>query len=517
MNSSRALCRGLPILVILITSCGTPVTGEELGGPAQHAAGALASARSAIDSVSDDVDPSPDETAVPDRPSPRHYLIFIADDQGEGDLGCYGHPVIRTPNIDRLAAGGVRFRSAFLATSSCSPSRSSTLTGRYPHRTGAEDLHVPLPRDQHTVARYLHDNGYHTAAVGKWHLGAAERDHWDRVVECRGRDTGPRAVELLRDRPADRPFFFWVASVDPHRPFDEDAVDTPYDPSTVVVPPFLPDHPLIRRDIADYYGEITRFDEHVGLVLAELERQGILDETFIVYLSDNGMPFPRAKTTLYDSGIRTPLIIRYPPLAPAGRIRDGLVSTIDIAPTILDLAGIEAQTMDGRSFVPLLTSLEAPARSAIFAEANWHDFEKFTRAVRTERFLLIRNYYWDAPLWSSVDSVNSPTWRAILEERRRGTLTPAQELLFREPREYEELYDLQRDPSSLRNVAGDSGYEAALHALRIRLDNWRVNTQDTMPAERRRDGWTRDGRPLPHNQPWYDRWKKRGRNDFESF
>ncbi len=452
-----------------------------------------------------------------DNPSPN-FVVFIADDQGENDLTCYGHPVLETPNVNRLAAEGMRFDRAFLTISSCSPTRCSFLTGRYPHNTGAEDLHEPLPPDQKTLARYLRAAGYHCMSVGKWHLGEAERRHWDAVVECAGRDTADEALRLLNDRPEDRPFFFWVATKDPHRPFDDDAIDRPHDPDRVVVPPYLPDHPLIRKELALYYDEITRFDEHVGRIRAELERQGVLDRTVVVYLSDNGMPFPRAKTTLYDSGIHTPLIFRYPPLVPPGSVQEGLVSTIDVAPTILELAGVEQTTMQGRSLLPMLKDPRAPGRKAIFAEANWHDFEKFTRAVRSERFLLVRNYYWDKPLWNSVDSINSPTWKGFMEIHAAGKLTPAQRFLLVEPRPFEELYDLAADPHSLCNVVDDPQYGPELYGLRTRLDNWRVETADHMPAERRRDGWTRDGRPLPHNQPWYDRYiKAGGKSSFEKF
>lgn len=447
-----------------------------------------------------------------------NVVVFLADDQGEGDLGCYGHPVLRTPNVDRLAAEGMRFDRAFLTISSCSPSRASILTGRYPHNTGAEDLHQPLPAEQRTLARYLRSAGYHCASVGKWHLGDPERRHWDRVVECSGRDTAARALELLEARPKDRPFLFWVASKDPHRPFDADAVARPYDPAQVVVPPYLPDHPLIRKEIAQYYGEITRFDEQVGLICERLREQGVMDRTLIVYLSDNGMPFPRAKTTLYDSGIHTPLIVRYPPLVRAGGRQAGLLSVVDLAPTMLELAGAQQSTMQGRSMVQMLKDPDAAGREAIFAEANWHDFEQFTRAVRTDRFLLVRNYYWERPLFNSVDSINSITWKGYLEVRAAGRLTPAQEFLFLQPRPFEELYDLHKDPHSLVNVAGDPRHRSELNRLRTQLDNWRVGTDDLMPAKPRRDGWTREGTPLPHNQPWYDRYLKAGgKSSFEKF
>lgn len=449
---------------------------------------------------------------------PTNILIFIADDQGEGDLSVYGHPTLRTPNIDRLAREGMRFDNAFLTISSCSPSRASILTGRYPHSTGAEDLHMPLPADQTTMARRLHRENFYNMSVGKWHLGDAEQSHWDVVVDCPGKETAVEAIKALSGRPMDRPFFFWVASKDPHRPFDDNAIPDPHTPADVVVPPYLPDHPLIRHDLALYYDEVTRFDSHVGLILAELDRQGILDSTLIAYVSDNGMPFPRAKTTLYDSGIRTPMIVRFPEAIPAGSVQKGLFSVVDLAPTLLEVAGHELDSAQGTSAADMLRDPEAPGREAIYAEANWHDFEQFTRAVRTARFLLVRNYYWEKPLWNSVDSINSITWSGYLQAQRAGLLAEAQEFLFREPRPYEELYDLQVDPMSLRNLSDDPAYADDLNRLRTLLDNWRVDTEDTMPAEPRADGWTRDGVPLPHNHPWYERYiEAGGRSSFETF
>jgi len=457
------------------------------------------------------------ETDAEEKARPS-VLVFIADDQGFGDLSCYGHPTLSTPRIDRLATEGMRFDAAFLTTSSCSPTRCSILTGRYPHNTGAEDLHQPLPANQHSLARYLQEAGYQTLAAGKWHLGDAERKHWNKIVECGGAETGDAAVELLRSRPKDTPFFCWVASKDPHRPYQDGAVAPPSQPDDVVVPPYLPDHRLVRKELALYYDEIRRFDQHVGQVLEELERQEVLDETVVIYLSDNGMPFPRAKTTLYDSGIRTPLLVRYPPLVAAGQVQRGLVSVIDVSRTIAELTGIPTGRMQGRSLRPMLEGSEQPGRAAIFAEANWHDFEQFSRAVRTERFLLVRNYYWDKPLWNSVDSINSVTWTGLMRMHRQGELTEAQRFLFIEPRPYEELYDLQVDPQSLENVVDRKQYTAQLNRLRGLLDQWRIETNDQMPKRRRRDGWTRDGRPLPHNQPWYDRYKKAGgKSSFEKF
>jgi arylsulfatase A-like enzyme len=447
-----------------------------------------------------------------------NIVIFLADDQGYGDLSCYGHPTLKTTGIDRLAAEGMRFEKAFLTISSCSPTRCSLLTGRYPHNTGAEDLHEPLPAEQVSLAQLLKAKGYHNMAVGKWHLGEAEREHWHAIEECGGAELGSTALKLLAERPKDKPFFFWVASKDPHRPYGERTTFGQYSPDQAIVPPYLPDHPLIREDMADYYEEIVRFSGQVNHIVSLLEEQGVLDETFIAYLSDNGMPFPRAKTTLYDSGIRTPLIVRYPPLVKPGTLQRNLVSTIDLTATVAEIAELDQSTMQGESLVPMLRDFQAPGREAIYAEANWHDFEKFTRAVRTDRYLLIRNYYWEEPLWNSVDSLNSKTWVGMLQMHRQGKLTTAQKFLFQEPRPYEEFYDLQVDPQSLENVIDAAQHTAAVNRLRTLLDNWRVATQDHMPEQRRRDGWTRDGRPLPHNQPWYDKFiEAGGKSDFENF
>lgn len=447
---------------------------------------------------------------------PPNFLIFIADDHGENDLGCYGNDRIRTPHIDQFASEGMRFTQAFLTISSCSPSRCSILTGRYPHNTGAEDLHQPLPAEQYTLARYLKNAGYYCAAVGKWHLGAAEKRHWNHVDECPATEMAKRSIQALRQRDAEKPFFFWLASTDPHRGYAPGAAEPPHSPDAVRIPPYLPDHPDIRQELALYYDEVSRFDRHIGLIRRELERQDALDNTVILYLSDNGMPFPRAKCTLYDSGIHTPLIVRWPGVVPESSVQSGLVSSVDLAPTLLSIANIPQNTMQGIDVTTMLQDPNKQLRTEIFAEANWHDFEKFTRAVRNPQFKLIRNYYWDTPLWNSVDSINSITWRGMLESRSAGNLTAAQSFLFRPERPFEELYDLAADPFELVNLVDDHNYRRILNQLRAKLDNWRVATQDVMPEKRRRDGWTRRGHPLPHNQPWYDRFiQQGGKNSFD--
>lgn len=429
-----------------------------------------------------------------DSPRPN-FLIFLADDMAWDDCGAYGHPSIQTPNLDRLAQEGMRFDRAFLTCSSCSPSRSSILTGRYPHNTGAEQLHWPLPAAQVTLTEPLHEAGYWTASAGKWHLGEAARSKFDQVNEGRG-----HWVATLRDRPRDQPFFLWMAFYDPHRPYQNDTIPKPHEPDDVVVPPYLPDAPETRADLARYYDEISRMDGVVGEVLAELDRQGEAERTVVVFLSDNGRPFPRAKTTLYDSGIKTPLIVRWPGPVEAGSTCASLVSVIDLAPTVLQLAGIERpDSFQGRSFTPLLENPAGEIREYVFAEHNWHDFDAHGRAVRSVRYKYIRNTYNDIPLTPPADAVRSPTFQAMRRLRAAGELPPRQMTCFVAPRPAEELYDTKADPHELNNLA-ESRPELLVRFRRV-LDDWEQETGDRIPDQRTPDEFDREtGEPLSNRK-----------------
>ena len=441
-----------------------------------------------------------------------NFVVIIADDMGWEETAAYGHPTIRTPNMERLAREGMRFDRAFVTTSSCSPSRASIITGRYPHSTGAAQLHQPVPASQVTFVERLRSAGYWTAAAGKWHLGNAIRDRFD-VVKDVGRLRAASAtmpgggdlsgaeewVETMRERPMDRPFFLWLAALDPHREYHSGAVPRPHDPNRVVVPPYLPDTPEVRGDLALYYDEIARLDRYVGDVLDELERQGVAENTFVLFTSDNGQPFPRAKTSVYDSGIRTPVLIRWPARVEPGRVSSRLVSTVDIAPTFLELAGVQRPaSFQGTSFAPLLRDPGLAVREYVFAEKNWHDFEDRVRAARSERFKYMRNDYLDVPNGPPADAIRSPTFQVMQRMRDAGTLPPEQSTSFLTPRPAEELYDLWADPYELRNLAGDSRYAGTLLELRGVLDAWMRDTADAPPAVRRPDGFDREtGRALP--------------------
>ena len=420
-----------------------------------------------------------------------NFIVIVADDMAWNDAGVYGHPHIQTPNIDRLAAEGLRFDFAFLTTSSCSPSRSSILTGRYPHSTNAGELHLTLPGEQVVLTELLRDRGYYTAAAGKWHLGEPTKSKFDAIVG--GRPSGCEEwVATLEDRPKDKPFFMWLAAFDPHRPYKEGTIPVPHSAEDAVVPPFLPDRSETRTDLALYYDEISRMDRYVGEVLDELDRQGIAENTCVVFMSDNGRPFPRCKTTLYDSGIRTPFIVRFPGVTKPGSVCTGLISSVDLAPTIVELADASpAPRHQGRSFAALLTNPSSDFRAHVIAEHNWHDYSARERSVRSKDFLYIRNEYADVPGTPPADAVRSITYQAMVAAHANGELHGEQSSTFTVPRPAEELYDTEADPYSLRNLADDKTHADTLETLRGVLDRWKVETADDAPEIRRPDEFDR--------------------------
>lgn len=413
-----------------------------------------------------------------------NFLIFIADDMAWDDCGAYGHPQIRTPNMDQLARDGLRFDRAYLTCSSCSPSRCSILTGRYPHATGAAELHQPLPAEQVLIAQPLKAAGYYTAAVGKWHLGNAVKKQFDLVREGGGPGGEEFWVETLQNRPQDKPFFFWFASTDPHRDYRPGAIDPPHTSSDVVVPPIFPDSAEVRSDLALYYDEIGRLDEYIGKVLVELDRQGQRDNTLVLLLSDNGRPFPRCKTTVYEDGVRTPFIARYPNgISQPGSVNGQLVSSIDIVPTLLELAEQPPlATHQGKSFAPLFKQPDRPTRHAAYSEHNWHDYQAFERSVVTERFRYVRNWQPQLPGTPPADAVRSPTYVTMQKLRDADQLTPLLKHCFATPRPEEELYDVTVDPHCLHNLVDNPAYAAELSTLRNLLTTWQSETDDAFPG-----------------------------------
>ena len=427
---------------------------------------------------------------------PPNIILIIADDVGWNDLGCYGNTAVSTPTIDRMAQEGIRFTNAYLTASSCSPSRTSLISGRYPHNTGSAELHTPLPAEVPIFPELLREAGYYTAQAGKWHMGDDARRGFD-TIHDNGKENGDGGEEMwlttLRERPLDQPFFLWLAAIDAHRRWGPNRFSGKNDPGNIIPPPFLANADSTKQDLARYYDEITRFDDYIGKVEEELEKQGVLDNTLIIIMSDNGRPFPRSKTRVYDSGMKTPFVVKWNDGLPQkDAVSYSLISIIDIAPTLLELAGINGgASFQGKSFANVLNAPERDFRNYVFAEHNWHDHQALERMVRTKDFLYVLNLRPNLSNPGPADSNGSPSYQDLKDLREAGNLTAAQADIFIVPRPAEELFDCQKDPFQLVNIASLAAYQDRLKDLRQVMQQWRRETADTTP-----DTLTGD---------WYDR------------
>lgn len=433
------------------------------------------------------------ESAV-DRPN---FLFIITDDISRDDLGCYGHPLVRTPHLDQLAAEGRLFENAYVVSSSCSVSRCSIITGRYPHNHGAPELHTQLPPGHFLFTQALKDAGYYTALSGKHHMGPAVNDSFDHIDG--GSDPGMMGnwLELLQNRPEDQPFFFWFAAFDAHRPWRPSNHAVRYNPDDIEVPPYLVDSMATREDLAEYYHAVSRTDHFVGLLREELERQGIADNTWIIYTADNGRPFPRDKTRVFDSGMAVPLIITRPGHTEPGRSAS-LASSIDLAPTILELAGLDgSERIQGVSLAPVIADPAAVVRDVIYSVHNWHVFQAHVRMVRHGDHVYARNAFPERRLWSIEASLRYPSGAELATARDAGTLTEAQQEVFLQPRPAEELYHLPGDPLQLDNLAANPEHAPVLDHLRALLDRWVEQTGDSVPDNPTADRDDHDGNRLP--------------------
>lgn len=423
-----------------------------------------------------------------------NILVFIADDAGM-DFGCYGNPVIKTPNIDRLAKEGICFSKAFVTSPQSSPSRTSMMTGLFAHTMGTEDLHTPLPEGIKMIPGYLRDEGYYTGSLLKTHWGPEGNKQFDRMIAGgylpdQGdltEDTYENYSQFL-DESEKKPFFLWVGFMDPHRPYNRDVCPQVNAPEDVLVPPYLVDGPDTRRDLADYYDEISRMDRNIGRMLSILDEKGKLDNTIIVFLSDNGMPFPRSKGSLYDSGIQTPLIFVWKGHIEAGTLhQNGLVSTVDLMPTLLSLAGfVPPRDIYGESFHEAVLDHTRRTRDYIYAERNWHNTDEYIRCIRSEKYKLIYNAYYELPHGTAADLSSSLSWYELKKEQRAGRLTDKQKQIFTAPRAMIELYDLENDPFELDNIADIQQHIPEGRKLARLLVKWQKETNDHPSWKRRR-------------------------------
>ncbi|MDF1816200.1 MAG: sulfatase [Verrucomicrobiales bacterium] len=420
-----------------------------------------------------------------------NILFCIADDWG-AHASIYGDPVVKTPNFDRIAKEGALFHNAYVSSPSCTPCRNSILTGQWHWRLGpGANLYGTLRQDLQVYPHLLAEAGYHT---GSWRKSFGPGKLEGKFLENHpAGKPGKGFDEFLENRPESAPFCFWLGASDPHRAYKPGTgKESGMDLSKIELFPCFPDSEEVRSDVADYYFEVERFDSDVGKAIAKLEAIGELDNTIIVVTGDHGMPFPRCKSNLYDSGTRVPLAIRWGDKVKAGQEFKKYASLIDLAPTFLDACGVEIPgEMTGRSLLPALTGGgDAALRAFILTGKERHvpsqeapDMGGYpSRALRTDNFLYIRNYQtsrWPngTPNWQKAampgnwyaDTDNGPTKTYIIDNQDKDDAHRMSYALCFDKRPAEELYDLSNDPDQLVNVAGEEKYSDQLLQLSAHL------------------------------------------------
>jgi arylsulfatase A-like enzyme len=403
----------------------------------------------------------------------RPNILWILSEDTGPEFGCYGYPLVHTPNVDRLAREGARFTNAFTSNPVCSPSRSAFMTGMYQTTIGAHQHRTPgvakkpLPEGVHVFTKYFRDAGYFTAICGKG------KTDWNFTPTVKPYDSNK-----WEDLKANQPFFAQVQFSETHRGFKHCKAH-PVDPDAVTLPPYYPDHPVARKDWAMYLETVNVLDEKIGEVLRRLEADGLLENTIVFYFADHGRAHVRGKQWLYDGGIHVPLVVRAPGVVEPGTVVEEMVSAIDLAPTSLKLCGIEPpEHMQGRVF---LGPDRDPPRERIFsARDRCDETTERIRCVRDTRWKYIRNFMpgrpWTQPNYYKLSSY--PMLGLMHRLHDEGKLTPEQDRWFAPRKPVEELYDLENDPWEVHNLARDEAHADRLAAMRQMLFEWIEQTGD---------------------------------------
>lgn len=437
--------------------------------------------------------------AVEQRPN---VLWLIAEDFGV-ELGCYGVKEAETPRLDALAAAGVRFTRFYTTSPVCSPSRSALMTGMFQTTIGAHhhrshrDDGYQLPEGVRLLTEWFHDSGYFTANIGRLPRGlgfkGTRKTDWNFTPPEKPFDS-----DKWEDLKTHQPFFAQVNFDETHRKFH---APRRTDPANIQIPPYEPEHPITRADRAAYFDAATELDRKVGLILNQLEADGLADRTIVVFFADNGQAHVRGKQFCYEEGLHVPLIIRWPRKFPApthfhaSEVDDRLLMSIDLAPTMLAVAGVDIpEKMQGQAF---LGDDAPPPRQYIFAARDRCDETPLRlRTIRDDRYRYIRNFTPDRPFLqaNAYKERSYPVWNLLTELHVQGKLTPPQEFLCAPTMPAEELYDLDQDPHEIANLAGRPGHRKTLDRMRKQLNGWIDSSGDqgrvpeaTNPIGRQRD------------------------------
>ena len=440
-------------------------------------------------------------TIVTDRPN---IILFVADDHGTDALGAYGNPIIKTPNLDKLASEGTKFTNAYCTSASCAASRSVILSGQFGHATGSYG-HV---HDYHHFSTYdsvkslpvlLQKEGYTTARIGKYHVAPEKVYHFETVLEADPRNTVEMAEQCANIIKSEKPFFLYFCTDDPHRgnPFEPNPWDAPnsfgnkkegykdvetitYRPEDVLVPAFLPDNKQTREEIAEYYQSVSRIDQGFGKLMQMLKASGKAENTIVFYISDNGMAFPGAKTTVHEPGIKLPCIIKDPTKVAKGLTSEAMISWVDLTPTILDMAKVDfdADKFQGHSFYNVIGKNKVEGWNEVYASHTFHEITMYypMRAVRSENYKLIWNLAYQLEYPFASDLWASSTWQSIYRnDIKFFGPKKVKDYLFRP--EFE-LYDLSKDPNETNNLAIKEDFTAILETMKDKMKAFQTRTKD---------------------------------------
>lgn len=447
-----------------------------------------------------------------------NILFFITDDQSWPHTSISGEKLVHTPGFDRVASEGILFTNAFVPAPSCAPCRASILTGRYPWQLeeGAQ-LFGGIPRKYTLFTHLLEESGYtlgltykgywpgnmidekyHSSPLGKAYNIPPEEEYPHGIADC---DYAASFDKFLREKDPEKPFFFWVGVSEPHRIYKKGiGLESGMNADAVTVPSFFPDVQEIRSDMLDYFYEINHQDKHLVRMLNMLEAIGELDNTIIVVTSDNGMPFPRAKSNLYEYGTRVPLAVRWGNKIKAERVVDDVTNLLYFAPTFLELAGLPVpEGITGRSLTTLLASKKGgvvqPDKDFTVTSMERHALARKgglgypMRALRTQDWLLIRNFKpdrWpagDPPPFRPIfyteygDVDEGPTKRYMVDNKEDPYITPFYELAFHKRPEYE-LYFIPDDPENMVNLANERRYHKVFEELKEQLNTFLLEAED---------------------------------------
>ncbi len=432
------------------------------------------------------------------KPAPKPNILWVIAEDMSPHMGAYGYTnQVSTPNVDKFAAQGVRYDNVFTTAPICSPSRSGFMTGMYATSIGAQNHrshktdNYKLPDGVKVITDWLRPEGYFTANIvhllppeqKETFLKGTGKTDWNFAYEGKPFDS-----DKWSDLASHQPFYAQINLAESHRILSnwklaKTNISTPADPAKVTVPPYYPDTPVVREDWANYLDSVMAMDKKLGLILKKLEEDGLAENTIVMFFSDHGQAHVRGKQWVYDSGLRIPLIVRFPKaFVPAGikpnTHSQQIISAIDIPATTLDLAGVKIpSTMQGQPFVGPRKKVRELAFSA---RDRADEAVEHIRSVRDKHFRYIRNYKPEVPFMqrNRYKEYEYPAVNEIKRLHADHELNSVQDYLMNPSKPVEELYEIANDPDEIHNLANDKKYEKVLVRFRKQLADWEEKTQD---------------------------------------